>query len=101
MNEIRVESDRLSRGINEFASYIQRYANAQSSLERSIDELNTTWRGPAHTAFVESFQKDKELMAEVWNILADMLEAMKYARDSYQQCDGEVNAVVSAINAGG
>ena len=40
-------------------------------------------------------------MAEVWNILADMLEAMKYARDSYQQCDGEVNAVVSAINAGG
>ena len=49
----------------------------------------------------QSFQNDMTLMNEVWNILADMLEAMRYAKASYQQCGAEVNAVVSAINAGG
>ena len=100
MNEIRVEEDRLGRGVGEFESYIQRFSSCWRAMESSIEELNTTWKGPAHTAFVESFQKDRELMDEVWNILADMQAAMEYAGSSYRQCDSEVNAVVAAVSAG-
>ena len=101
MNEIRIEESRLAGDIGQFEECMQRFSNSQTAMQNSINELNKTWSGAAHDAFVQSFQNDMTLMNEVWNILADMLEAMRYAKASYQQCDAEVNAVVSAISVGG
>lgn len=99
MNEIRIETDRLTRDITEFENGMNRFSKSLSEMENNVNELNATWKGPAHEAFVQRFQKDMELMTEVWNILADMLVAIQYAKTSYQECDSEVLSVVSAINA--
>lgn len=97
IREIEQNTDYLSDDI-------VRLEEEKAVLEQSIDEmfaaveeLESTWEGPAKESFRSQFQSDYERCVEMNRTLGTLIEKLKTARTEYDKCEEEVGAIVRAI----
>lgn len=83
---------------------IARLEEAKAVLEQSVDamfaavqELETTWQGPAKETFRTQFQNDYNRCVEMNRTLGALIEKLRTARVEYDKCEEEVGAIVRAI----
>lgn len=65
-----------------------------SNMYGSVSELNKTWDGPNHDAFVEEFENRHLDMRELNKSLRSYLRALKKAQKTYAECEETVFQIV-------
>ena len=97
IKEIEQNTDYLSDDI-------ARLEDEKASLEQAIDamfaavqELESTWKGPAKESFRIQFQNDYEKCKEMNKILDVRIDKLRIARQEYDKCESEVGNIVRAI----
>ncbi len=94
--EINVSA--LSSDIQSLAGLISSGTSDLNGLKESIDNLSSTWSGPAHDTFYAQTAQDLAVMEEVFASLQAYKEHMEYAVKEYNQCEQDVYDMVASIS---
>ncbi len=71
--------------------------NDMKSMFDAVAELDTMWDGPASTEFQRQFNVDKQIFDEVCRAVEGMLDSMRNAIKSYNECEAAVSTEISRI----
>lgn len=96
--EITINTGTLSTDISELQEAL---ANARKQLEdmfEQVAELDTMWDGPANEEFNRQFGNDHENAKEMCKTVDSIIQCMQYAREQYDLCENDVNAIIAGIN---
>lgn len=96
--EIAVNTDTLAADIGELRTALGEARQALDDMFAQIQELDTMWDGPANEEFNRQFGNDHENAKEMCATVQSLIECMEYAKEEYNNCENQVNGIVSAIS---
>ena len=94
---IKTDESKLQRDQELFEVYLQEFQKSWQQMVERMNELNTTWTGPAKNIFSQQFEIDNALLKEAYEKLKEMSEAMKAAAKEYEGCDSKVASIIASI----
>lgn len=97
IKEITVDTSSLAGDVSELQTAL---SEAEAQLKNMFDrvtELDGMWDGPANEEFNRQFANDYENSKNLCKTVQSIIDSMQYAREQYDICENEVNAVISAI----
>lgn len=97
VNEFGTDTDELSANINELDSYIASLEANSKEMFAAVIELNGVWHGDAKNALVNRFEQDMESFRILIGNLKNLRNNLEKARIAYDQCEKEVNTLVSNL----
>ena len=97
INEIEISTDRLKADAATLDSNIKQLETQMRNMFRSMQDLDHTWDGQAHSQFDTQFSSDLESFEEMIKTLNELNDALKHAADEYDKCENRVRDLVSSI----
>lgn len=96
--EITVNTDTLASDIVELNSTLETARRMLNNMFTQIQELDAMWDGPANDEFNRQFANDYENAEGLCITVESLIACMEYAREQYNNCENQVNGIVSAIS---
>lgn len=90
MRKLDKDADNMKTKLNDLDSEVRR-------MEESIEEMSSMWQGPAHNAFVEQFNQDKQAFMDLSSAISDFITKVKDAADRYDKCEDDCKSAVASI----
>lgn len=97
IKEIEQNTDFLSDDITRLEDEKAVLEQAMDEMFAAVEELESTWQGPAKAGFTVQFQNDYERCKEMSNTLESLIGKLRTARSEYDKCENEVGNIVRAI----
>lgn len=97
IKEITVDTSSLAGDIGELQTALSAVQTQLKNMFDQVAELDAMWDGPANEEFNRQFANDYENSGELCKTVQSIIDSMQYAREQYDICEGEVNAIISAI----
>lgn len=99
-----MNSNTISNNLMLFSSSIADLKNSDRQLRNcnqqlfdAFDNLNSSWGGTAHDAYVQNVNEDRNLMDSVLRTISQFLQDMDEAEAEYKKCESNVADVISSI----
>lgn len=97
IKEIEQNTDFLADDIARLEEQRTALEKAMEAMFAAVEELESTWQGPAKAQFTVQFQNDLERCREMNKTLESLIEKLRTARSEYDKCENEVGNIVRAI----
>ncbi len=97
IKEIEQNTDFLADDISRLEEERTALEKAMEAMFAAVQELESTWQGPAKAQFTVQFQNDFEKCREMNKTLESLIEKLRTARSEYDKCENEVGNIVRAI----
>ena len=85
-----VEVDTLRQTKDSMADALSRALTELNQLSSTVQTLNATWKGPAHSTFLAVFQKDFAVADACCDALKDKIKSLEQDEAVYRSCEDEV-----------
>lgn len=97
IKEIEQNTDYLSDDITRLEEEKAALEQAIDAMFAAVQELETTWKGPAKESFRIQFQNDYEKCSELNKTLESLIDKLRVAKNEYDRCENEVGNIVNSI----
>ena len=97
INEIEINTWKLSSDINALRSRLTQMRQHISRLEGTMQALDATWEGPAKREEMDQFDADRDNLLEICKMLDSLLANLEKIQRLYVSCDTEVGNVISRL----
>lgn len=97
IKEIEQNTDYLSDDITRLEEEKAALEQAIDAMFAAVQELETTWKGPAKESFRIQFQNDYEKCSELNKTLESLIDKLRVAKNEYDRCENEVENIVNSI----
>ena len=97
MADLAVDTDAINSMVKRMSDSSEVLESSLSMMYESVRELNRTWEGPNHTAFVETFEQRYQVMEKLNQSMKKYVASVKKARKAYADCEEEVNSLVGRL----
>lgn len=97
IKEIEQNTDYLSDDITRLEEEKAALEQAIDAMFAAVQELETTWKGPAKESFRIQFQNDYEKCSELNKTLESLIDRLRVAKNEYDRCENEVGNIVNSI----
>lgn len=95
--ELEIDTSSLAGGRKDMEESLGSIQGTLDGIYTEIEELNAMWAGPANQAFRNSFQQDKERIAQIVKGMRDYLEHLENVQREYESCEQAVADIVAAV----
>lgn len=96
-NVIATSIERMNTDINTYDRQIRAVETAFNDAWAAVNELNSTWAGPAHDTLVAQFEADQEIMQMLLTSLRNYRDELDSAKREYQTCEGNVDSLIRSM----
>ena len=96
-NEITINTWTLSGDIETLQQQLNVIKADMNKMYDAVRVLDSMWDGPANQAFNVQFNKDRDDMAELCNMVQKIIDCMEYAKKEYNSCEADVGSIVASI----
>lgn len=97
IKEITVDTSSLAGDVSELQTALSAVEAQLKNMFDQVTELDAMWDGPANEEFNRQFANDYENSVNLCKTVQSIIDGMQYAREQYDICENEVNAIISAI----
>lgn len=97
IKEITVDTSSLAGDVGELQTALSAVETQLKNMFEQVTELDAMWDGPANDEFNRQFANDYENSKKLCETVRSIIDSMQYAREQYDICENEVNAIISAI----
>ena len=98
MDVIANDLERFGQDITDYNQMLTRLDADQISLLTHMNELQNMWEGEAHNQFMETFNKDYEIVLQMVEFLKELHGDMTYADTEYTECESSVGNIIENMN---
>ena len=95
---IEVNMKTLEQDTRNMEEKLETIKREMGSMFDSVAELDTMWDGPASDEFKRQVNMDSQVFDEVCRAVDGMLDSMRNAIKSYNECEAAVSAEINRIN---
>lgn len=92
-----VDMQTLSTDISSMETTVASIRSNMTNMFDEITALETMWEGPAKEAFKQQFLLDQAAFEELCTAIDGMIDSMKEANTTYQNCEEQVGEVIDTI----
>lgn len=92
-----VETSSLGRTIEDMAAELDKIGGVGKELFNAVAALDGMWEGAAHDTFVAQYQADQEVLSQMTRTIADIIDGLRDARKTYQECEQSVKTKIDKI----
>ena len=94
---IEIDTGILREDVERLKAALRIINGKMSGMYTAMQELNTMWEGPSNQILNLQFNRDKETMEMLLEILQKLADSMDFARTEYERCEAQVHSLVSSI----
>ena len=95
MKRIKVNTGSIGNARKRSSDEVQNLARAIADMDKSVTELNATWKGGNHDEFAATYAERHELMQKALQMVEEYLNGVATAVKKYEQCESEVSGLAS------
>lgn len=95
--KIEINTDALGRDIGSLQNLHSRLKNNLSNLNNSMNSLNSSWEGEAKSEYLRVYQQDYQSMQSLCTTLDQLIKALTYAKNQYNNTNDKVKTTISQI----
>lgn len=96
--KFEVDTDLLSTAVNKLNTTLQEISINREEMYSAVEELEATWRGPAHDEYRAQFQTDSEEMTALTREIQEVIDRIGEARKGYANCEAGVGDLIQKIS---
>lgn len=95
--KFEVETGQVNTMYQSFKDALGQISTNKQRMYQALENLDGTWRGPAHDAFVAQYTADNEKMTGLLQELEQVAENISTARQEYDTCEEQVKQAIASI----
>lgn len=95
MKRMKVNTDSIGNARKRSSDEVQNLSKAIADMDKSVTELNATWKGGNHDKFAATYAERYELVQKALQMLDEYLKGMATAVKKYEQCESDVSGLAS------
>ena len=95
--KIEVDTNMLGKDVASIQNEIRALRQESETLKSALTSLNSSWEGPAKTAFVQAVSDDLRQLGELIKSMESFTGLTDQARKDYDKCERTVGDIVSAL----
>lgn len=96
--KMEVDTQRLRSSVKKLSNVLSDIQKEQKALLRAMEELDTTWTGPAREAFRAQVLSDNEMVNKLTRNLMDGVNQLDNARNEYDSCEQDAVKLIRSIS---
>ena len=97
IREIGINTSTLQSDVETLEQQTNLLERKIEDMFNSVKALQSTWEGPAHTAFEQQFGTDYRTSMYMVKTLRELIASLKNAREKYDECASEVDGLVNSL----
>lgn len=95
MKRMKVNTDSIGNARKLSNDEVRNLEKAIADMDKSVKELNATWKGGNHDEFVARYEERYKLVQNAQQMLDEYLQGVATAVKKYEQCESEVSGLAS------
>ena len=95
MKRIKVNTESIGSAKKVCANELQILSKAVSDMDKSVTELNATWKGGNHDKFAKAYLERYKLMQKALELIESYLNGIDSVNKKYESCESDVSGLAS------
>ncbi len=95
MKRIKVNTDSIGNARKVSENELQVLAKAVSDMNKSVEELNATWKGGNHDKFAKDYANRLRLIKKAQEQLDSYVKSIATVNERYGHCESDVAGLAS------